>query len=51
MRERKALVEALFRQLHNKDVADNDVALKKTINILNDKNDHCLFDRFTSKVQ
>ena len=48
-RERKALTEALFCQLHNED--GNDGHISKTINRLKDKNDHCLFDRFTTEVR
>ena len=50
-REMKALTEALFYQLRNEDVADNDGSVKRIINRLNDKNDHCLYNCFTSKVQ
>ena len=50
-REKKALTEALFCQLHNEDVAGNDGPIERTINRLKDKNDHCLFDRFTNEVR
>ena len=50
-RERKALTEALFCQLHNEDVAGNNGPIERTINRLKDKNDHCLFDRFTNEVR
>ena len=49
-RERKILTEALFCQLHNEDIDGNDGHVSKTINRLDDKNNHCLFDRFTMKV-
>ena len=50
-RERKALTEELFAQLHNEEVDGNDGQVSKTIERIIDKNDHCLFDRFTSEVR
>ena len=50
-RERKALTEVLLSQLYNDDIAGNYGPIERTINRLNDKNDHCLFDRFTNEVR
>ena len=47
----KALTEALLSQLHNEDIAGNDGPIERTINRLKDKNDRCLFDRFTTEVR
>lgn len=49
-KERNTLTEASFCQLHNKDITSNDRPVSNTINTLMDKNDHCLFDWFTSEV-
>lgn len=49
--ERKALTKYLFPQLHNEDVNGNDGPISKTIERLIDKNEHCIFDQFTSEVR
>ena len=50
-RERKVLTEALFCQLHNEDAEGNNRAVSTVIKRLKDKDDYCLFDRFTSEVR